>query len=82
MSESTRCAANGVAVTPSDSKADNFAPSCRALYIGVGGDAAVIFPGNATPVVFKNLASGTILPAQVLRVNATATTATNIVALF
>lgn len=66
------------AVTPSD--ATNFSSgACRALYVGVSGDVTLICGGVA--VLFKAAPVG-ILPVSCSRVNATATTATNIVALY
>lgn len=69
-----------LAVTPSDTVA--FAvEECRALFVGNGGDVSV--PNLAgTAVVFENVPDGGILPVRCKRVNATATTATAIVALF
>ena len=40
----TRPASSAAAVTPSDSTP--LAYNCRSLYIGVGGNAAVRFPGE------------------------------------
>lgn len=67
------------AVTTSDSVSFSVLP--RALYIGTGGDATLLLPAGNT-VVFKNLSSGTILPVRASRVNATGTTAADIVALY
>lgn len=78
--QETYTAKQGFAVTPSDT-VDLSAP-CRALYVGTGGDVTVIQLDNSTAVTFKNVASGAILPIQVARVKATATTATDIVALY
>jgi len=66
-----------VAVTPSDSV--NFTLSARGLYIGVTGDVTAVVAGVA--VLFKNCQAGSILPVVCSRVNATGTTATNLVAL-
>ena len=52
-----------------------------ALFVGVGGDLTVDMLGGQTDVVFKNVANGTFLPIQVLRVKP-ATTATDIVAVW
>lgn len=67
------------AVTPSDSTNFTFIP--RALYIGTGGNISCFF-SDGTSVTFTNVVSGTILPIRVRRVNATSTTASNIVALY
>ena len=51
-----------------------------ALYVGTGGDVSV-WDGNNS-VVLKNVANSQFLPINVLRVNDTGTTATDIVALW
>jgi hypothetical protein len=76
---SGQTARNFETVTPSDSV---FLPGgeCSALYIGVAGDVTIL---NATgnPITFKNVPVG-YLDCQTTRVNATGTTATDIVALY
>lgn len=79
MTEQTRSALNGAAVTPCDS---TLLSGVRALYIGGAGDVSVNFPGRSTAVVFVGVPAGTVLPVQAMRVRATGTTATSIVALF
>ncbi len=75
-------ARDAYAVTPNDS-ADLPQGLCSALYIGVAGNvSAYTGTSGSTAVVFKGLAAGSILPVQVRRVLATATTATDIVALY
>ncbi len=71
---------SAVAVTPHDS---TMIPTgvTRALYIGVSGDVTVLMADGGTAVLFKNAPTG-ILPVRVQRVNSTATTATNILALY
>lgn len=78
-----------VAITPSDST--TYAPtdpatggrsSFRAIYVGVGGDVALMPAGSTTAVTFKNVPTGTLLPVQPIKVMATNTTATNLVGLF
>ncbi len=70
------------AVTPSDS-VNLTLGTCRALYIGVGGNVALIPPGpGANAVTFQNAASGSILPVQARRILATGTTASGIIALY
>lgn len=54
----------------------------RGLYIGTGGNAVLVLDDGITTCTFNNLISGTILPVRCSRVNATNTTASNIVALF
>lgn len=68
---------NAFAVTPSDSA--DLTSVCRALYVGVGGDVAVITAGGDT-VTLKNVSSGQILDfVRVKRVLSTGTAATNII---
>jgi len=66
-------------VTPSDTISIKNGPA-RALYIGVAGNLVAINE-NGVAVTFKGLAAGTVLPITTKRVNATNTTATDIVAL-
>lgn len=70
------------AVTPSDSVA--LPDITRYVYVGGVGDLAVIMADDATqtPVTFKAVPVGTVLPIAVSRVMATNTTATNIVAMY
>ena len=51
------------------------------LYIGGAGDLSVQFADGGT-AVFSGLLAGTFFPLNVVRVNATGTTATNIVAIW
>lgn len=76
-------ARDAVAVTPSDTV--DFTTYARALFIGVTGNVSVIplaQAGTGTAVVFKGVAAGTVLNLACRRVNSTATTATDIVALY
>jgi len=61
-------------VTPSDTA--NFSRVCRALWVGTTGDVAAVRE-DGTAVVFKN-ASGW-MPIRCIRVNATNTTASDMV---
>lgn len=65
--------------TPSDST--NLSSIARALYVGTGGNVAAVMPDDSV-VTFISVQSGQILPVRVKRVNATNTTASNIVALY
>ena len=67
------------AVTTSDST--NLTNTARALYVGTAGNIALVTVGGNV-ITFTNVQSGTILPVRTTRVNATNTTATNIVALY
>jgi len=66
-------------VVPHDTT--NLAKTSRALYVGVGGDVSVEMAGTGSAIVFTGVLAGTVLPIRVTRVNATGTTATNMVAL-
>jgi hypothetical protein len=65
------------AVTPSDTV--DLGVGARSFYVGVAGDIAVAGFDN-TVVLFKAVPVG-VLPISARRINATNTTATNIVAL-
>ena len=77
MSNVSDPAKYGQAVTPSDST--TLTPT-RALYVGGTGDVAVVMADGVT-LTFTAVPVG-ILPVQVVKVLATGTTATNIVALW
>jgi len=66
-------------VTPSDTVAIKGGPA-RALYVGGTGDVVAINE-NGAAVKFVAVPAGSILPIVTSRVNATNTTAANIVAL-
>ena len=67
-------------VTASDTA--NFAGGvCRAIYVGGAGNVNVVYESGATQV-YTAVPAGTILMVQAKRVNATSTTATNMVAMF
>lgn len=66
-------------VTPSDTHAIKGGPA-RALYVGVTGDVAAVNE-NGVAVIFTAVPAGAVLPIATRRVNATNTTATNIIAL-
>jgi len=74
----TTPAYDGVAVTPSDSV--DLTSYCRAIYVGTGGDVALITRGGTT-LTFKNVPSGALLPIRATRIKATGTAATDIIAL-
>ena len=52
----------------------------RALYIGSGGDVSVVTVEGST-VTFVGLTGSMVLPVSISRVNASGTTATNILGL-
>jgi hypothetical protein len=66
---------------PSVSTQDGTGNNGCVLYVGGAGDIKVTTAGGDT-VVFTGLLAGMFVPVQVLRVWATDTTATNIVALW
>ncbi len=68
------------AITPNDST-DLPLGICRAIYVGAVGDISIDDLGGET-VVFKGALAGSVIPVQTARVNATATTATDLVALY
>lgn len=68
----------GEAVTPSD--VTNLGSPARSLYVGGTGALSVVMYGDGATVTFAAVPVG-VFPIQVTRVNATGTTATNIVAL-
>lgn len=71
-------AGGAFAVTPSDS---TILGGVRALFVGTGGNVAVVTPGRTTAVTFANVGDGTILPVRCSKVMSTNTTASGIVAL-
>lgn len=67
------------AVTPNDST--NLPAVARGLYVGGDGNVVIVGLDDAA-VTFVGVVAGTLLPVAAKRVNATSTTATNIVALY
>lgn len=70
---------NHFSITPSD--ATDFTKVTRGIYVGVGGDIAVVSKGGVV-VVYKDVLSGSIIPFRALRVNSTSTTATDLVGMY
>lgn len=66
---------------PSVSTQDGSGNRGCSLYIGVTGDVAVVMRSGDV-ATFKNVLQGTVLHVDAIRVNATNTTATNILALW
>jgi hypothetical protein len=85
MSYTKLQAGRAAAVTPSDTvnipALTGGSNNGCVLYVGSGGDLKVLTIGG-DEVVFSNIQDGTFFPVQVLRVFATGTTATSIVALW
>lgn len=65
-------------VTPSDS---TIIPATRGLYVGTAGNINVVMAEDENTVLFTAVPAGSILPIQVIKVLATSTTASTIVAL-
>ena len=76
----TSPARNGFSLMPDDGT--DLPVNCRSLFIGGAGDVSAILVGDSSPVIFKNIPSGSILPISVKRVVSTLTTATDIVGLY
>lgn len=75
INQATRAAA----VTPSDV---TVLEVTQGLYVGVGGNVALILAGDTVAVTFKNVAQGAIMPVAATKVMSTNTTATDLVALY
>lgn len=67
------------AITPSNSA--DLTEVTRSLYIGAGGDLAVILDGDTVAVTFVAVPTGTVLPIRAKLVKSTGTTAASIVGL-
>jgi len=66
------------AITPHNST--NLQFKTRSIRVGVGGDVVAVRE-DGTAVTFKNCFAGEVLPIVAIRVNATGTTATDLVGL-
>ena len=66
-------------ITPSDT--NELAVATKAIYIGSGGDLAVIAVGSDTPVTFRDTITGSILDIRVRQVLVTGTTAQELIGL-
>lgn len=77
-------AETAISVTPSDTvnitnpMGETFT---KGLYIGTSGDISVVMADGGT-ITFTSISAGTIHPISVVRVNATGTTASGIVAVY
>ena len=78
----TGFANEAVSINASDTFNSTTILNGAALYVGTGGDVAVVMQGIAgslsNDVIFKNVPSGTFLPIGVDYLVSTGTTATNI----
>jgi len=68
-------------ITPSDT--DTHEPPVT-VYVGVTGNVAIVPAGEpaSAAVVFKGLPAGSVVPCRAVKVMATGTTATDLVALY
>lgn len=66
------------AITLSDTV--DVTPIPRGVWVGVGGDVALMAMGDSAAVTLKNVPSGSYLPIRAKRVMVTNTSATNLVA--
>ena len=71
----------GRAITPTDGLALPLGV-CRYLYIGGAGNVSVILANDTAAITLVGVPVGTTLPLMCKAVQATGTTATNIVALY
>ena len=78
-SASTQPAGDALTITPADS---DLSIISRAIYVGVAGNLTVKMAGSENIVTFTGVAAGSLLPIRVTQVRSTATTATDIVALY
>ena len=67
-----------VAITPSDTV--SLVEAVRALYVGAGGNISIV-PLDGPAVTLTGVQSGSILPIGAARINATGTTAAELVGL-
>lgn len=80
VSPSSPCLPDGAqAITPNDT--DTFSAAAT-VYVGGTGNVTVRPWNGAAAVTFSNVPAGSVLPVRVAGVNATSTTATNLVAVF
>ena len=68
------------AVAPHDTNALPDVP--KALFVGTGGSLVLRGVGGGADALFRNVASGSLLPVRAEYVRATGTTAADIVALY
>lgn len=66
-------------IIPNDSA--DIQMATKAIYVGQGGNLAIISVRNESPVTFTNIAPGSILDIRVRRILVTGTTAGEIVGL-
>jgi hypothetical protein len=69
------------AITP---HASNTLPDgvARGLYVGGGGNVAIVAEGDTDPVILISVLAGSYIPTTVKAVRVAGTTATNLVAIY
>ena len=72
----------GVVVTPSDTADLPYGSPCRYIYVGGAGNVAVKLANDTAAITFVAVPVGTVLPVMAIKVMATGTTATNLLALY
>lgn len=73
-------AVRAVAVVPHDGNALSDVP--KALFVGTGGNITMRGAGDGADHVWKNVASGSLVPFRASHVRATGTSAADILALY
>lgn len=68
------------AITTSDT--DDLPFTTRGVYVGGTGNVVAVMAGTGEAVTFSAVPVGTVLRIKATRINATSTTATNLVALY
>lgn len=66
-------------IIPSDQ--NDLPRATKAIYVGQGGDVALVAVRSTGDVIFSNVASGTILDVRVRAIRLTGTTASDLVGL-
>lgn len=73
-------ALNAFNITPHDT--NELSSVTRAIFVGTGGDINLTLRDDTTPVIFRNVSSGTLLPLRVKLVKTASTTAQDIIGLY
>jgi hypothetical protein len=73
-------AVKAVSVTAADS--DLATVPCRAVYVGTGGNVALMLADDSAAVIFTNVPDGTLLPFACKQIRSTSTTASGLVAVY
>ena len=68
------------AITPSD--VTEYSKCLRGIYVGIGGDIAVVTQPGRDPVIFKNVGDGSSLNVNIYKIMNTDTTATDLVGIY